>query len=213
MSNLANLLDDTGRTVQAVGMYEMALDILRQMDQPRLLGVCLGNLGIARKQLGRLDAAYSALSESIGILVKLEARLAAGAFLALRGELLLLLGETNSAESDLLEAEELLKAPHAAGFRAQYLLPLKVRLFAQAGDHSEAASAMDAVLDEMGELDPASEIARAAETCRKILQAARDGKLLNGHIPKDLPRELRRAAAQRLRKSAPDVSAVLDASI
>ena len=47
---------------------------------------------------------------------------------------------------------------------------------------------------------------KAIDTARKLVKAARDGAMLNGHIPVDIPRELRLAVANRLRKSAPDVA-------
>ncbi len=211
LGNLANLLDDTGRTVQAVGMYEMALDILRGLGQPRLLGMCLGNLGLARQKLGRTDEAYTALSEGIALLVEQQARLPAGAFLALRGELQLLLGEEGGAEGDLLEAEALLKGEHARGFRLQFLLPLRVRLHAHRGELEQAEFALKQARETATGLDPQSEQARALDTCEGLIQAAQQGELINGHRASDLPKELRRAAARRLHKSAPETATALEA--
>ena len=206
LGNLANLLDDTGRTVQAVGMYEMALGILRSINQPRMLGATLGNLGLARQKLGRIDEAYTALSEGIQLLIEQEARLPAGAFLALRGELFLLLGEIGSAETDLLEAEALLKDESAKAYRIQFLLPLKVRMLAHQGDIEAAEDLVAAGEQDFATPGSDSELGKAIDTARRLVKAARDGALLNGHIPVDIPRELRRAVADRLRKSAPDVA-------
>lgn len=213
MLNLANLLDDTGRTVQAVGMYEMALDILRDVGQARTLGVCLGNLGLARQKLGRLDAAYRAMTESIDLLVKLEARVPAGAFLSLRGKLMLLLGEEGSAEGDFLEAQALLKESAPPAFRAQFLMPLKVRLMAHRGEYDAAERCINEAAEELSGLDPESEPGRAMTDARETVREGRDGKLVNGYRPAELSKELRRAVAERIAKSNPEAARDLDIQI
>src|SRR5690606_30215745 len=140
-----------------------------------------------------------------------QARLPAGAFLALRGELQLLLGEENAAESDLLEAEALLKGEHARGFRLQFLLPLRVRLHVHRGELEQAEAAVKQARESAADLDPQSEQARALDLCARLIQAAQQGELVNGHRASDLPKELRRAAARRLHKSAPQTASALEA--
>jgi hypothetical protein len=60
------------------------------------------------------------------------------------------------------------------------------------------------------DLDPQSEQARVVETCGGLILAAQRGELVNGHRASDLPKELRRAAARRLQKSAPETAAALE---
>ena len=175
-----------------------------------MLGVCLGNLGLARQKLGRVDDAYTALSEGIELLVEQHARMPAGAFLALRGALQLLLGEDDAAESDLLEADTLLQGRDARSFRQQFLLPLQVRLHAQRGQLPIAEKLLSDALQEAGELASTGEVAIAFKTCGEVVTAAKAGKLVNGHIVSELAKELRRAASARLQKSSPESARLLE---
>ncbi|MCL4730424.1 MAG: tetratricopeptide repeat protein [Planctomycetes bacterium] len=198
LTNLGNLLDDTGRTVQAVDAYEHALQILRAGGLKRPLGYALGNLAVARQKLGLVEEALGAYSEAISVLADVGTLPAAAAFMCLRGELLLLTGDVASAQRDLEAADTVLRPVALRSYRMQYWVPLKVRLLAHGGHIEEAFALVREAQRKTGKVSHTSEQARTLEVIGGVLGAAGSGRLVNGHVPDQLSRELRKVLSARM---------------
>lgn len=196
--NMGNLLDDTGRTVQAVDAYEHALQILRAADLKRPMGFALGNLAVARQKLGLIEEALGAYSEAIALLAEIGAGPAAAAFTCLRGELLLLTGDAVNAQRDLQAADAALQTVALRSYRMQYWVPLKVRMLAHHGDIEEAFALVREAQRKTGKVTQTSEQGKTLETIGAVLGAAGSGRLVNGHVPDQLSRELRKVLSARM---------------
>lgn len=196
--NLGNLLDDTARTVQAVDCYENALLILSRAGLKRPMAFATGNLAVARQKLGLIEEALGAYSEAVAQLQQLGVGPVAAAFACLRGELLLLTGDPAGAQRDLEYADTLLQAVAQRAFRMQYWVPLKVRLLAHSGHIEEAFALVREAQRKTGKVNHSSEQARTLDTIGAVLSAAGSGRLVNGHVPTQLSRELRRVLSARM---------------
>ncbi|MBX3473378.1 MAG: tetratricopeptide repeat protein [Planctomycetes bacterium] len=198
LGNLGNLLDDTGRTVQAVDCYENALSILGRTGLKRPMGYAMGNLAVARQKLGLIEEALGAYSEAVALLTEIGASPAAAAFTCLRGELLLLTGDASGAQRDLEAADAALQAVAMRSFRMQYWVPLKVRLLAHHGHIEEAIGLVREAQRKTGKVTQVSEQGRTLEVIGTVLGAAASGRLVNGHVPDQLSRELRKVLSARM---------------
>lgn len=196
--NMGNLLDDTGRTVQAVDCYEHALQLLRGADLKRPLGFAMGNLAVARQKLGLIEEALGAYSEAIAVLNEIGAAPAAAAFTCLRGELFLLTGDTVAAQRDLETADSAVQAVALRSYRMQFWVPLKIRLLAQQGHIEEAFALVREAQRKTGKVNQNSELAKTLATIETVLSAAGSGRLVNGHAPDTLSRELRKVLSARM---------------
>ncbi|MEQ1506973.1 MAG: tetratricopeptide repeat protein, partial [Myxococcota bacterium] len=63
----ANLYGSTGRTTEALSMFERALELNRQVGRPTPLGATLGNMAVALGELGQWDRARELLTEALRI--------------------------------------------------------------------------------------------------------------------------------------------------
>ncbi|MBK9975329.1 MAG: tetratricopeptide repeat protein [Planctomycetes bacterium] len=196
--NLGNLLDDTGRTVQAVDCYEHALSLLRRADLRRPMAFAKGNLAVARQKLGLIEEALGSYSEAIAELQQTGIAGAAAAFMCLRGELLLLIGDDQGAQRDLEAAESNLVASAQRALRLQHWVPLKVRVLAHHMQVEEAYALVREVQRGTGRITPHSDLGKTLQTAEGILKAAVAGKLVNGHRPDDLTPALRKVLAARM---------------
>lgn len=196
--NLGNLLDDTGRTVQAVDCYEHALSLLGRADLKRPMAFAKGNLAVARQKLGLIEEALGSYSEAIADLQQAGISGAAAAFMCLRGELLLLIGDDQGAQRDLEAAESSLVGSAQKALRLQHWVPLKVRVLARHMQVEEAYALVREVQRATGRITPNSDLGKTLQTAEKLLKAAVAGRLVNGHLPEDLTRELRKVLAARM---------------
>jgi hypothetical protein len=80
----------------------------------------------------------------------------------------------------------------------QYWVPLKIRLLAHQGHVEEAFALVREAQRKTGKVNQTSELGKTLETIEKVLTAAGSGRLINGHAPDTLSRELRKVLSARM---------------
>ncbi|MHC4841568.1 MAG: tetratricopeptide repeat protein [Planctomycetota bacterium] len=187
--NLANLLDDDGRTIQSLSLYEDAVDYARMAGLRFHEGLFVGNQALAWLKLGRIDAAMDGLSDGISILTELDAKVPAGAFVGLRADLKLLLGDTDNGTSDLEFADDLLANDKFKLLRVQFLLLPKVRLAAMKED-TVRANSLIAEADEICLDQPEGSDVRTTKSKAEELLAGHKFGVVLSELSKELRTEI-----------------------
>ena len=228
LGNLASLFQDTGRFADAEEAYQRALEADREAGNLRSEAIARGNLAILYRETGRLAGANRLFMQAIGQLEQIGETMARASFVAHRGTLCLLCGDSQAAQADCRDVLELLDAKTYPAQRLQHALPLAFKLhMANATpldcseiDHDTREAELKlarSVVDEMRALfsavghKPLSPSAKMISGCEVLLAEVdaaasqwRPPCVFRGHAPEALKPTLRLALVGWMRDLEPE---------